>query len=345
MRNLYLRCLLAFVFSFSVPLHATAHDPFVSAIEPCIEVFKEQADDLRFQIVLGQGWTSALFYVEGANANGNGNLGSDMCGDLGASDWDMNGPYLWPEGLGELSEADAVNVSMITPDWLDRMINSARAVHKTPGPIQRITITELPEKDAILVRVQFAAVEAQAEAPPSVDFNQQGDVMQRDVRVPDQLARAPEASGSEAPSAVVAESVSAPTIDPQNALALLLSKTQAEPDAQIIRLTLNSFSAGLVYRNGASAPIRQTEFNFIDAQASGLADAPFEFPAAFKACNMRLEQVKKAVAKVALQKRYQAISARLQHLLLECSDDKPKPHWSLVALEPFEYFDLPGQID
>ena len=111
----------------------------------------------------------------------------------------------------------------------------------------------------------------------------------------------------------------------------------------MVRLTLSSFAAGLVYRD-ASSVIRQTEFNYIDAQADQVTDASFEFPSAFKTCTMTLTQVKNAVAKVALQKRYQAIAKRLQHLILECSEAKPKPHWSLVALEPFEYFDLPAEF-
>jgi hypothetical protein len=324
---------------FALPMHAAASDPFVRRLVPCLEFFKGEALDPRYQVVLGQGWTVSLFEV--AKEDG-GNLGSDLCGDLDASDWDTNGAYLWPERLGEMGEGDAVNLNMITPLWLGLIIDGARAVEKTRAPIQRITITGLPEPGAVLVRVQFAALEAQAEAPASVDLNQQGEVLARETRVPDQLARAPiEVEARAQP----AESVSAPTIDPQNALALLLGATKAEPSAQIIRLTLSSFSAGLVYRNGPNAPIRQTEFNFIDAQASGLSDAEFEFPSAFKACNMRLQQVKNALAKVILQKRYQSTATRLQHLLLECSDDKPKPHWSLVALEPFEYFDLPGQIE
>jgi|GEM_PF-2206633 len=338
MRILCLGFWLTFV--FTLPLHAGAEDPFVDALEPCLELFKGEPTDSRYQVVLGQGWTSALFAV--AKEDG-GNLGSDMCGELGDSDWDTGGPYLWPAGLGEMTERNAVNLEAITPIWLDHIIASARAVNQSREPIRRITVTHLPETAAVLVRVQFAAAKAQAEAPDSVELNQFGVVIARDVRVPDQLARAP--AESNATPAVIAEMMSAPTIDPQNALALLLSKTQAEPDAQIIRLTLSSFSAGLVYRNSPDAPIRQTEFNFLDAQASGLADAPFEFPAAFKACNLRLQQVKNAVAKVVLQKRYKSAATRLQHLLLECSVDKPKPHWSLVALEPFEYFDLPGQIE
>jgi hypothetical protein len=337
MRNRHLGFFLALWVAW--PMHAAASDPFVDTLEPCLKFFNDEAADPRYQVVLGQGWTVSLFEV--AKEHG-GNLGSDICGDLDASDWDLNGPYRWPDDLGELGEGNAVKLKMITSPWLALMIERARAVDKTRAPIQRITITGLPEPGAVLVRVKFATLEAQAEAPASVDLNQQGEVLTRENRVPDQLERAPAKVEVPAPQA---EASAAPTIDPQNALAMLLGATNAEPDAQIIRVTLSSFSAGLVYRNGANTPIRQTEFNYVDAQASGLSDAEFEFPSAFKACDMRLQQVKNAVAKVVLQKRYQSTAKRLQHLLLECSDDKPKPHWSLIAMEPFEYFDLPGQIE
>jgi hypothetical protein len=320
-------------------MQAAASDPFVKNLEPCLELLTGEALEPRYQVVLGQGWTVSLFEV--AKEHG-GNLGSDMCGDLAASNWDNDGPYLWPEDLGNMGEGNVVNLEMITPRWIELIIDRARAVDKIQALIERITVTGLPEPGAALVRVRFATAEAQAEMPASVDLNQQGEVLTREKRVPDQLERAPAKVEVPAPQA---EAIAAPTIDPQNALAMLIGATKAEPDAQIIRVTLSSFSAGLVYRNGANAPIRQTEFNYVDAQASALSDAEFEFPSTFKACDIRLQQVKNAVAKVVLQKRYQSTAKRLQHLLLECSDDKPKPHWSLFAMEPFEYFDLPGQIE
>jgi hypothetical protein len=324
----------------ALPVPALAREMFVQALEPCMESLSTSSTDdapnqARYHVVLGQSWMVSLFAV--AEKDG-GNLGSDMCGELG-SGWDLNGPYQWPASLGEPMQA--VHLDMITPVWLDHIIQSARAAQKTQAPISRISITRLPEPNAHLVRVKFAAAEAQAEAAESVDLNQNGDVIARDSRVPEQFARI----DSEPAKNMQAEAVLPATRAPLDALKLLLSATKAKSNAQILRLTLTNFDAGLVYRNPGESEIRQTRFDYIDGEPINLADASFEFPAAFQACAMSLQQVQTAVNKVAQQKRYQSSEARLQYLLLECSKDKPKPHWSLVAQEPFEYFDLPGQIE
>jgi hypothetical protein len=331
---------LCVALSILVTTSALARDAFVQALEPCIESLAnssagDEPGQNRYHVVLGQSWMVSLFAV--AEKDG-GNLGSDMCGEIG-SGWDLNGPYQWPTGLGELQQA--VHLDMITAVWLDHIIRSARAVHNTSAPISRISITRLPEINMHLVRVAFAAAEAQAEAPDSIDMNQYGEVIARDTRVPDQFARI----DAEPPQKVQAEAVLPATRAPLDALKLLLSATKAKPTAQILRLTLTNFDAGLVYRNRGDSNIRQTRFDYIDGEPINLADASFEFPPAFEACAMGLKQVQTAVANVVQKKRYQDTKVRLQYLLLECSKEKPKPHWSLVAQEPFEYFDLPGQIE
>ena len=314
---------------------ALARDAFVTALLPCLELLQKPDSDARYQIVLDQGWTATLFRI--AEKDGGG-LGTDLCGELSGGGMEFAGTYSWPESLGK---AIAVSQNIVTPAWLDQVIRKARAKIATGAPVQRVSITALAEPNAHLVRVQFANAEADSNAVASVDLNSAGVVIARDSRVPDQFPRKAE---SDQASPVVAETIAAPSVDPRQALALLYAATQAQPDATVVRLTMSSFSAGLVYRNGAKGPIRQTEFNYIDAQADTVKDELFEFPAAFKTCAMTLPQVQNAVAKVALQKRYQAIAKRLQHLILECSEAKPKPHWSLVALEPFEYFDLPAEF-
>jgi hypothetical protein len=324
----------------ALPVPALARDAFVKALLPCLESLSTSSTDddpalARYHVVLGQSWLASLFAV--AEKDG-GNLGSDMCGEIG-SGWDLNGPYAWPSSLGEPMQK--VDLEMITPVWLDHIIESARAKQNTRAPISRISITRLPEPNTHLVRVAFAAAEAQAEAPESIDLNQHGEVIARDTRVPDQFARI----DAEPPQKVQAEAVLPATRAPLDALKLLLSATKAKPTAQILRLTLTNFDAGLVYRNPGASDTRQTRFDYIDGEPINLADASFEFPPAFKACAMSLQQIQTAVHKVVQQKRYQSSAARLQYLLLECSQDKPKPHWSLVAQEPFEYFDLPGQIE
>jgi hypothetical protein len=240
---------------------AVARHAFVQALEPCLESLSTSSaeDDpalARYHVVLGPSWMVSLFAV--AEKDG-GHLGSDICGEIG-SGWDLNGPYAWPSSLGEPMQK--VDLEMITPVWLDHIVRSARAEQHTTAPISRISITRLPEPNTHLVRVAFADAEAQVEAPESIDLNQNGEVIARDTRVPDQFARI----DSEPPQKVQAEAVLPATRAPLDALKLLLSATKATPEAQILRLTLTNF-------------------------------------------------------------------------------DAPKPHWSLVAQEPFEYFDLPGQIE
>lgn len=319
---------------------AVASDPFVEAITPCLESFQStpspsDADAARYRIELGQGWTAGLFAIP---AEDGGGLGSDLCGDL--SDAAMrfaDGRYTWPTSLGERR---AVFLDMVTPIWLEMILRNARAAQGgTDAGVHSVSITALPDGHNHLVRVHFAAAEAEAERSLSVDLDAGGTVLARHPDVPDQFPRMAQTDMVASPRA---EGMAAPTIDPPEALRMLWANTGAASDAQIVRLTLSSFAAGLVYRNGASAPIRQTQFNFVGGAASGMTDDAFEFPGAFKACAMTRSQVEKAVGNVVKQKRYQASAARLQHLLLECSDDKPKPHFSLVALEPFEYFDLPA---
>lgn len=313
--------------------YAAARDAFVTALLPCLEQFQEKPTELRYQVLLDQGWTATLLSI--AEKDGGG-LGTDLCGELGDGGLEFGGSYRWPESLGA---PKAVTQSLVTPAWLDQVISNARTKSATGAPVQRISITALPEADAHLARVQF--VSAAAEAIASVDLNAAGSVIKRDRRVPDQFPRKAE---SDDRPAVAAETMAAPSVDPRQALALLISATQAKPDASVVRLTLSSFSAGMAYRVNASGAIRQTQFNYINGGAGTVTDEVFEFPAALKPCKITLAQAQATVAKVALQKRYQAIAKRVQHLIFECSADKPKPRWTLYALEPFEYFDLPAEF-
>ena len=335
MKQMIFRIVTIGVLSALAAPYACARDAFVTALLPCLEQLEAAKTDSRYQIVLDQGWTATLFSI--AEKDGGG-LGTDLCGELGGGGLEFGGAYSWPESLGN---PKPVSQRLVTPAWLDQIIRNARAKNATVAPVQRVSITALTEPNAHLVRVQFASAEASPDTETSVDLNAAGVVVARNSRVPDQFPRKAE---SEHASTAVAEAMAAPSVDPRQALSLLIAASQAKPDATVVRITLSSFNAGLVYRNGANSAIRQTDFNYIDAQADSAKDEPFEFPSAFKPCTMSMAQAQTAVDKVALQKRYQAIAKRLQHLILECSEAKPKPHWSLVALEPFEYFDLPAEF-
>jgi len=314
--------------------NAAARDAFVTALLPCLEQFQDAPTDSRYQIVLDQGWTATLFAI--AEKDGGG-LGTDLCGQLDGGGLEFGGAYTWPESLGA---PKAVTQSLITPTWLDTVIGNARAKSGTGVPVKRVSVTALVGPNSHLVRVQFAQAEADTKGVASVDLNAAAVVIDRDTGVPDQFPRKAEAD--HAPQAV-AEAVAAPSVDPRQALVLLLAATQAKPDATVVRLTLSSFSAGIDYRNGANSEIRQTQFNYMDSQASSATDELFEFPPALKTCSMSIEQTKNSVAKLVLQKRYQTVAKRLQHLILECSEENPKPRWLLTALEPFEYFFLPAE--
>ncbi len=357
------QCVALFTLGGAPLLHAT--DPFVSAITPCLEQLRAPADatnDIdatRYQIVLGQGWSAGLFAI--ADEHG-GNLGTDLCGDLGTEALAFaEGRFAWPESLGERR---AVELSMLTPTWLEMILREARAhnLHhnssssaerdrtnhkssrsaerdrtKNKSIVQRVIITPLPDTEVThLVRIKFAG----AEAGMTVDLDINGKLLKRYAELPDEF---PKATESEVANQPTVESIAAPTVDPRQALRLLLANTGAKSDAMVLRLTLSSFSAGLVYKNKVNGAIRQTEFNFIDGAASNITDQAFDFPATLKACAMSMQKVEKAVEQVSKQKRYQKAAKRLQHLLLECSDQKPTPHFSLIALEPFEYFDLPAE--
>lgn len=302
---------LLIISMLTAPHALAARDVFITALLPCLEQFQDVSVEPRFQIVLDQGWTAALFSI--AEKDGGG-LGTDLCGELGGGGLAFSGSYVWPQSLGA---PKAVTQKLVSPAWLDQAIQNARKKNANRNPVQRISVTALPERDAHLVRVQF--VGAEADARLSVDLNAAGAVIARDARVPE---RFPLKAESDAAPAAPAESIAAPSVDPRQALALLLGATQAKADATVLRLTLSSFSAGLVYRDHASSPTRQTQFNYIDAQADTVTDALFDFPPAFKPCTMTLAQAHAADGKVALQKRYQAIAKRLQHLILECSADR-----------------------
>ena len=313
---------------------ALASDPFVSAISGCLEGINtpppdsDRADRARYRIELHQGWTVGLFAV--ASKDGGG-LGSDLCGELGeAAGTFAEGRYAWPTALGAQR---AVNLALITPAWVTMIARKARAKNAdATASVQSISITALSEGH--LVRVQLLATEATAERI-TIDLDTTGKVLVANSKVPDQFPRWLQADAIKP----IAEISAPPTVDPRQALNLLLANSKAGSTAIVLRLTLSNFGAGLVYRNGRS--IRQTQFNFIDGAASGMLDEAYDFPATLKACAMTLGQVEKAVYVVAEEKRFQAVAARLQHLLLECSDAKPTPRFTLYALEPFEYFDLP----
>jgi hypothetical protein len=315
-----------------------ATDPFVSAIKPCLEILTAPPEDAdsdaaRYQIVLGPGWTAGLFAV--ADADGGG-LGTDSCGDLDEEAMTFtDGRFAWPESLGARR---AVDLKMMTPKWLEQTLWAARAASHLDAPsVQRVSVTALPDGHSHLVRVQLASKDV---ASLTLDLNASGEVLERNMDVPDQFPKMTEA---ETTTAAPAKNMAPPTVDPQNALKLLLAGTKASSNAVVLRLTLSSFSAGLVYKNGASGKTQQTQFSFIDGAVQDVTDQEFDLPPAFEACAMTLEQAQNAVNGVTKQKRYQAIAGRLQHLLLECTQQKSAPHFSLFALEPFEYFDLPAQ--
>lgn len=321
--------LLLLMSALSAP--AQGREAFIDNLQPCLRQLQRPGAEPIYRVVLDQGWTAGLFAI--APKDG-GDLGTDLCGDLDGGGMAFAGTFIWPASLGP---AKAIDQSLITPVWLERIVQSARRSLRAPDQrVQRISVTALPAHRAHLVRVQFSDRQGKS---TSVDLSELGVVIKRDARVPDDFERKPDS----APKPVAAKSA-APTVDPQGALRALLAKTTARSNATVLRLTLTNFDAGLVYQNGAGAAIRQTQFNFIDGERLEVTDAEFDFPPAFKACAMRLDQVKSAVSDVVTQRRYKASAARLQYLLLECSQDKPKPHWSLVAMEPFEYFDLPADL-
>jgi hypothetical protein len=182
---------LCVVLSTLWPALVSAREAFVEELQPCLQTLRAKPSDPadapggRYHVMLGQGWVVSLFAI---NRNPDGNLAADICGGPAGSGWDINSPYQWPSKLGK-RDMD-VDLEMITPEWLDQMIRSARAARNTKAPIFRISITPLPNIGEVLVRVQFRKAQTRVNTGDSVDLNQQVEVINRDARVPDQFARA-----------------------------------------------------------------------------------------------------------------------------------------------------------
>jgi len=320
---------------------AWAREQFVRALEPCLDYVRKEASGQHFQLVMDQGWLALLFPLESAQAG----LGSDLCGELGNGGLAFGGGYAWPAELGPENgpENSGIDRSMVNAAWLERAIIAARTSARTSAPVRRVTLTALPEPREYLVRVQFGSAEAEAERAEgaSVDLNRKLRVVARDVRIPDELPRQVAGAQSEASG----ETAAAPTVDPIAAYGLLLEKTEAAGSrAKVARVALANFGANLNYRNPGSNGMRQTAYDYIDAQATNLRDEVFEFPAAFKPCTMSLAEAQFAIEHVVTVARVRELAPRLQHLILECSAKNPKPHWSAIAMDPFEYFDLPAKL-
>jgi hypothetical protein len=331
--------LLTWVSSLTIALAAAsparANDQaFVEALTPCLEYVRTEASGQHPQLLLDQGWLALMFTIP---AEDGGGMGTDLCGELGNGGLQFGGAYLWPEAL-QHSEAINIKRGQITEAWLRRTIAAARAHAKTRADISRVTLTALPD-GASVTRVYFKLPEASSGA--TVDLSMDAVVQPKDVRIPDQLTRA--AENSAAP-VVMAEAMRAPTVDPWAAFAMLRTITKANhAQAKVSRAVFSSFAALLEYRD-ADQTGRATQFDVLDGSAANLKDDLHAFPAAFKACAMTLSEIEAALAHLRTQTRYQKIAPRLLHLMLQCTAEKPKPHWNLTAMEPFEYFDLPAVI-
>jgi hypothetical protein len=317
------------------PMIAAADDgDFVEALTPCMKYVRDDADGQTPQLVLDQGWLALMI---SRASDGGGGLIADLCGELGNGGLAFGGAYQWPEAL-QHSERVSIDRSRIDQAWLKRVIATARSHAKSKHSVNRITITALPDGDSV-VRVFFAIAESGADS--SVDLSMDAVVQRKNAQLPDQLSRQVETTHSKPP---VAEAMAAPTIDPWSAFAQLLTHSQANrAGAKVSRVVFSSFAANLEYRDAANIG-RVTRFDFLNGSAGNLKDELHTFPAAFKACALTLSEIKAALAHLRQETKHQDIAPRLQHLMLQCSADKPNPHWNLIAMEPFEYFDLPANL-
>ena len=170
---------LLIISMLTAPHALAARDVFITELLPCLEQFQDASAEPRYQSVLDQGWTATLFSI--AEKDGGG-LGTDLCGELKGGGMAFSGSYVWPQSLGA---PKAVTQKLITPVWLDQAIQNARKKSAKRNPVPRISVTALPERDAHLVRVQFAGAEADVSA--SVDLNAAGAVIARDARVPERF--------------------------------------------------------------------------------------------------------------------------------------------------------------
>jgi hypothetical protein len=319
---------------------------FVAELKDCLKILREygpntESGNQRYQLVLDQGWTASLFPIADSDQ-----LGTDLCGQMDGEHGGMRfaGRFRWPENLGP---PQPLKLSMFTTAWLDQILKRAQAASHPGQSIDRVVISKLPEPKAILVRVFFQPLEAQAEAPLSIDLNADAQVILRETRVPDQLVRVTEteAASKNAPEAAPQLEVDdPPSTDPKQALRRLWQFTKAPPNAIILRVLFSDSEAILEYLDKPKSTLqaaRRTRYTNGEANAE---DTIHEWPSTWQACAMSRAQVQAAIDDVVHQAAYQKAAPRLKYLTLECIKETPKPYWRLIILEPFEYFDLPAKL-
>ena len=336
-----------FLAGFISAAHAASDEPskralaFVAKLEPCIELLEAKDSSDTYQIIFGKGWQVQLFEIA---AKDGGGLGSDMCGEL---DGVLMGGYNMPEQLGweSIPAGARLNEFNFTRVWLRQALAHAEAAlpngQAGKVDIERVTVSLLPEDSQFLVRVFFAATNAemQAEAPPvvTVDLNSGLQVIKRDNRVPDTLV--PRTQTERPP---VLEQGSAPSVDPEAAWNSLLRSPEVS-DGTIVRVIFSNFSANVNYQLGAAKTMRNTSYDFIEGEQLNFKSEDFEFPAAFKKCALTRKQVESAIVGIKKNAKFKSLAPRLLHLILECRAERGKAIWSLTAMEPFEYLDVPAQ--
>jgi hypothetical protein len=322
------------VIGMALSCSAHAQDAFVDELKPCLD-YVQKAEGKHHQLVMGQGWTSLLFELE---AKDGGGLGHDLCGELGNGGLEFAQTFAFPEVFD--AKGPGIDHSLISAAWLDQVIRAARDFARHRLPVARVTLSRVKDGKHV-VRVYFSQAEADTDEMLAVDLDEQARVIARFYNLPDQLEAKLE---SETPQASVAESDSAPTIDVLEALRRVTSASSADAaNAVVARVVYSNFAVNLDYRNGPS-PMRQTSINYIDNQYAEPSDGEFEFPAAFMPCKLTLSQVKAATAALAKLERYRSVAKRAQHAILECSKQNPKPHWQVIVMDPFEYFDVDAAL-
>lgn len=311
---------------------------FVAKLEPCIEFLEAKESSDTYQIIFGQGWQVQVFEVAAKHGGG---LGVDLCGDLDGAPTDG---FAMPEGLGweSIPAGARLKEASFTGKWLRQAL--AQAESALPGnagalAIERVTISLLPGDAQFHVRVSYAPTQAEQQAEASaaitVDLNTALEPVARDRRVPDEL---PPRTQTQAP--IVAEKTSAPSVDPEGAWRTLLRSNPEIAEATMARVIFSSFAADVNFLVGKT--MRNTTYNYIDGEELPVETNDFEFPAAFKKCALSAKQVESAISGIKAHPKYRELAPRLLHLILECRQEKGKAVWSLTAMEPFEYLDVPA---
>lgn len=314
---------------------------FVAKLERCIEFLEAKSSRDTYQIIFGRGWQVQVFEVP---ARDGGGLGVDLCGEI---DGAPTSGFAMPEALGwsQIAAGARLQESSFDRVWLRKALAKAEAaLPKKAGnalAIDRVTVSLLPGDEQFLVRVFFTDVqlEQQAEAPAAitVDLNAALEPIARDRRVPDELApRKP----TTAPT--VLEKVSAPSVDPEAAWRTLRRSNPEIAEASMARVIFSNFAADVNFYLGSEKNMQQSTYNFIDGQEYPVETKRFEFPAAFKKCALTAKQVESAITGIKKHAKYRELAPRLLHLILECRAERGKALWSMTAMEPFEYLDVPA---